>query len=75
MRPLANGDVAVVLYNAKSRETVNIKVLFADLGLDVSKQYIVRDLWAGKDIATVSGSYEAPVAKHDVAFLRIRLAV
>jgi len=74
-RPLANGDVAVVLYNAVANEAVDIKVLFVDLGLDASKQYIVRDLWAGRDVATVTGgSYSSSVAKHDVAFLRIRAA-
>jgi len=70
-----SGDVGVVLYNAVASEAVDIKVLFVDLGLDASKQYIVRDLWAGRDVATVtSGSYSSSVAKHDVAFLRIRAA-
>jgi alpha-galactosidase len=74
-RPLANGDVAVVLYNAIASDPVNIKVLFTDISLDQSKEYIVRDLWAGRDLATVTGSFTAEVGKHDVAYLRIRPAV
>ena len=73
-RPLANGDVAVVLYNAVAGESQTITILFADLGLDVSKQFVIRDLWAGRDVATLTGSYTADVGKHDVAFLRIRPA-
>ena len=41
------------------------------IGLAPRTGAVVRDLWAKKDLATVSARFETEVAPHDVAFLRI----
>jgi hypothetical protein len=57
----------------ESREPVNIKVALGQLGLDTSKDYKVRDLWAKKDIGTCKGEFSAPVGAHGAGLYKISL--
>ena len=61
-RPLSNGDVAVVLFNADSQmqykdgKTASVSVNVADLGFAPDDVLRVRDLWAHTDVGDVNGS-------------------
>ena len=69
-RPLANGDQAVLLYNSARLRTKTVAVSWAELGW-AGATVRVRDVWARKDIAETANGYNASVAPHDVAFLRL----
>jgi alpha-galactosidase len=69
VKPLAGGDVAVVLFNADDRAatiTTNAKTV----GLPSVPCYSVRDLWSHTD-STGAGEISRLIAPHDVAMLRI----
>ncbi|GAA5182579.1 NPCBM/NEW2 domain-containing protein [Rugosimonospora acidiphila] len=68
-KPLANGDLAVVLYNESDRETT-ISTTATKLKLPVAKQYRVQDLWTGA-VSTTTGGLSAAVPAHGVAMYRI----
>jgi alpha-galactosidase len=68
MRPLANGDLAVALFNRAER-TVNVQASWSLLGL--SGEHKIRDLWAHTDLGSFQDHYSAEVAAHGVAMLRI----
>ena len=80
-RPLANGDVAVVLYYAGYENNVDdrelkgdvkeISVNFSDLGFGSDDTLFIRDLWGKQNIGQFTGSYHASVLHHDVSFVRI----
>jgi hypothetical protein len=69
--PLANGDLAVVLFNRNMPAPANITVTWPTLGLDPTVGMAVRDLWAARDLGTFAGSFTALVAVHDAAFFRL----
>ncbi|PZE21067.1 NPCBM/NEW2 domain-containing protein [Paenibacillus xerothermodurans] len=69
MRPLADGDRAVVFLNRGSR-TTTMSIHTAALGLDESAAYIVRDLWAHQETA-VTGVIDAVVPAHGTTMFRI----
>merc|ERR1712130_303820 len=68
--PLEDNAVAVVLLN-RMNMSADIEVSWEQLGLDSNQKYVIRDLWAHKDIATQSGSYKATVDGHGVAFVKM----
>ena len=68
-KPLANGDNAVVLFNAGTTTTAS-SVSLSDLGLDATRPYIVRDLWTHETTA-VQGTLGADVGAHGTAMYRI----
>lgn len=55
----------------ESREPVNIKVSFGELGLDVSGEYRVRDLWAKKDLGSFKNGFSAPVRAHGAGLYKV----
>jgi alpha-galactosidase len=69
VRPLAGGDVAVVLFNAGDRPTT-ITTDSKAVGLPSAPCYSVRDLWTHTD-ATGAGSISRLVEPHGVAMLRV----
>ena len=70
-KQLANGDVAVVLYNRESYGMPQaITATWEALGLDSNAQYKVRDLWQGKDIGAFNSSFTANVNTHDALIFR-----
>ena len=68
--PLTDGSFAVILLNRGYTPT-SIKAYWSDIGLASSQKATVRDLWAHKDIGTMSGSVTALVESHGVAMYRI----
>jgi alpha-galactosidase len=68
-RPLAGGDVAVVLFNRGPYAT-RIRTRVAAVGLPGARAYRVRDLWAHRDSVS-RGGLSAFVAPHGVAMFRV----
>ena len=56
--PLVNKAWAVVLFN-RGWVPADITLKWSDLGLNVNKSYVVRDLWKEANIGTFTGSYTA----------------
>jgi alpha galactosidase A-like protein/concanavalin A-like lectin/glucanase superfamily protein/alpha galactosidase C-like protein len=69
-KPLANGDVAVALWN-DTASTARIRASAAELGLPPTRGiYLARDLWTKKVTATKSG-ITATVPAHGTAMYRV----
>jgi len=66
--PMANGDMAVILFN-RAAETARITAFFADIGL-TSVNAAVRDLWAHASLGPYSNQFSATLDSHAVQFLR-----
>jgi alpha-galactosidase len=69
VKPLADGAVAVALFNA-DQQPATIAVDATAVGLPRRPCYTVRDLWSHTDTAG-AGQLSRTVAPHDVAMLRI----
>jgi alpha-galactosidase len=67
-RPLADGSSAVGLFNRGESE---LKITLDLKSIGVNGPAHARDLWAHKDLGTLSGSYTASVPKHGVVMLKI----
>ena len=74
-RPLADGSVAVGLFNRDrrpDRRPASVKVRWSDVNRDGPQ--IVRDLWRQKDLGTFADGYEAAVPPHGTVLLRVTAA-
>ena len=73
-RNLADGGVAVGLYNKLGKAPADIKVCLHDIGMFTAGASVrVTDVWSGGHVAVVppAGCYTAKAVKfHDTAFLR-----
>jgi alpha-galactosidase len=69
-RPLADGTIAVGLFNRGDAKT-RVTARWADLGISGSQP--VRDLWLRKDLAAASDEVSAEVASHGAQLLRVGL--
>jgi len=67
-KPLVGGSLAVGLFN-RTEAALKMTVDFKSIGAPAAAK--VRDLWAGKELGTLSGSYSSVVPKHGVVFLKI----
>jgi len=67
-RPLADGSKAVGIFNWFDWPQT-IEINFRELGFKGSVK--VRDIWAAKDLGTLSGDYSAHVPGHGVVLLRV----
>jgi alpha-galactosidase len=70
VRHLHDGSVAVGLFN-RADQPQEISVQLASLGLP-GRKLVARDLWRHLDSPVSGSSYQALVASHGVALLRIR---
>ena len=70
--PLANGDIAVILFNRGAAAT-NITVPWTLLGLKTGSSGSVRDLVQHKDEGEFADSYSAVVPTHAVKVVRVTL--
>ncbi|HZR82184.1 MAG TPA: glycoside hydrolase family 27 protein [Candidatus Binatia bacterium] len=68
-KPLADGGVAVVLFNRDEAER-EIAVRWSEVGLLADSSPAVRDLWSGRDHGRVPGGFAARVPPHDVVMIR-----
>jgi len=67
-KPLADGSKAVGLFN-RNPGPLEMTVDFHDLGFQKSVK--VRDVWAAKDLGTMSSPYKATVPGHGVVLLKV----
>jgi len=67
-KPLANGDIAVILYNPTEFHSINVAVTWADLGW--SQSVSLRDLWARKELGVFEMGYNSTLVPHDHVYLR-----
>ena len=65
-RPLAGGDVAVVLFN-RGKTAADMSVSWAELKLPANTKAEIKDLWTGATPSAIKGK----VAPHGVIMLRI----
>ena len=68
VKDLEDGTKAVGLCN-KGDEPVQLTAKWSDL--QVKGRQTVRDLWRQKDLGKYEGSFEAKVARHGVALIRV----
>jgi len=72
VKPLANGDVAVVLYNRENDGMpANITAQWTDLGLRPGSSWTLRDLYQMKDLGTFTNRFSMPVNTHDAIIYRL----
>jgi len=65
-------DKYIAFFNQwESREPVNIKVIFEQLGLDSGVEFKVRDLWAKKDLGSFKDAFSAPIPAHGAGLYKI----
>ena len=67
-KPMADGSLAVGMFN-RHPGPMTFSVDFAKLGFKGKVK--VRDLWAGKDLGVMDGSYRATLPGHSVILLRV----
>ncbi|MGI5502423.1 NPCBM/NEW2 domain-containing protein [Lentzea sp. CA-135723] len=72
VKPLSNGDKAVLLFNENDSAT-NISVTAAELGLAKATGYKVRDLWA-RTTTHSAGEISAALPPHGSAMFRVSAA-
>jgi len=70
-KPLADGSIAVGLFNLGEREQRRVMVAWESIGLHDRRPCLVRDLWAGKDLGLYRGDFSTLVGTHDVALIRL----
>jgi alpha-galactosidase len=68
-RPLAGGDVAVVLFN-ETGTAATISTTASAAGAPAASRYTAHDVWAGTDAVT-GGTISAEVPAHDAVMYRI----
>ena len=68
-KPLANGDVSVVLFNENSW-TSTISTTAAAVGLPTASSYRLTNLWS-KEVTTSTGTISASVRPHGIVMYRI----
>jgi alpha-galactosidase len=68
-KPLANGDVSVVLFN-ESGSTATISTTTGAIGKSGASRYTLTDLWTGAT-STTTGTISASVPAHGVVMLRV----
>jgi len=69
-KPLADGALAVGLFNASSNATSTVTVNWADL--KVSGKQSVRDLWRQKDLGTFENKFELSIPPHGAELVKIQ---
>jgi alpha-galactosidase len=68
-KPLANGDVSVVLFN-EGGSTATISTTTAAIGKTGASSYTLTDLWSGAT-STTTGTISASVPAHGVVMYRV----
>jgi alpha-galactosidase len=68
-KPLADGSMAVGLFNRGGGSTDPVTVKFGDLGF--SGAVTLRDLWNHKDLGSFRDQYTSQVPRHGVVLLKV----
>jgi alpha-galactosidase len=73
-KPVGGGKVAVLLMN-HAATSATLTLSLASVPGITGSSWLVRDIWARKDVGAASGSFTVPqVASHDSAFLMLTCA-
>ena len=70
-KPLADGSIAVGLFNLGDLKERIIGVAWETLGLNDRRACRARDLWAGEDLGVCKGTFSTRVPRHDVCLVRL----
>lgn len=70
-KPLANGDLAVALFNRGSKRQL-VRAHWSDL--EINGGWAVRDLWAHTDLGVFTDEYRTEVLAHGCIALRLQKA-
>jgi alpha-galactosidase len=70
-KPLADGSIAVGLFNLGDIKQRIIGVAWETVGLHDRRPCRVRDLWKGEELGVFTGDFTTRVARHDVKLLRL----
>ena len=68
-KPLANGDIAVLLFNSHNTHTIDVSCSWQQFGFVSAAA--VRNMWQRKDLGPMSAGISSKLAPHDVMFLRV----
>ncbi|HEY1623738.1 MAG TPA: glycoside hydrolase family 27 protein [Streptosporangiaceae bacterium] len=69
-KPLANGDVAVTLFNESTTDAATMSTTAAAVGLPSASSYALQDLWTGQS-STSTGQISATVPPTGTVMFRI----
>jgi alpha-galactosidase len=69
-RPLSDGGRAVILFNRGTKES-EIGVTWEQLAYPNHLSAKVRDLWAHKDLGSLTGGYATKVGPHSIVMLKV----
>jgi alpha-galactosidase len=70
-KPLADGSIAVGLFNLGERELRRVGVAWESIGLHDRRPCLVHDLWSGEELGLYRGDFSTLVGSHDVALIRL----
>ncbi|MFH1635207.1 MAG: glycoside hydrolase family 27 protein [Chloroflexota bacterium] len=70
-KPLADGSLAIGLFNLGERDPCLVTVAWESLGLHDRRPCLVRDLWTGDDIGVYTRDFSASLASHDALVLKL----
>jgi Alpha galactosidase C-terminal beta sandwich domain/Alpha galactosidase A len=70
-KPLANGDIAVTLFNESTTGTATMSTTARALGLPAASSYQVENLWTGAKQTSTTGAISATVAPTGTEMYRI----
>jgi len=68
--PLTGNTFVVALVN-RNQQTQSITANWSDIGAVSSTRYVVRDLWAQRDLTTTATSYTANVPAHGTVLIKL----
>ncbi|MET3436699.1 glycoside hydrolase family 27 protein [Sphingomonas sp. 1185] len=71
VKPMADGGRALLFWN-RGETPARIGADWTQLGLPATTRLRARDLWTHKDLGRLSRRYEAEVAPHGVAMIRLQ---
>lgn len=70
-KPLADGSIAVGLFNLGQRNQRRAAIAWEALGLHPNRPCAVRDLWAHRDLGVFTGDFSTLIDSHDVALVKL----
>lgn len=70
-KPLANGDVAVTLFNESTTDAATLATTAQALGLPAASKYQVEDLWTGAKSTSTTGAISATVGATETVMYRV----
>jgi len=70
-KPLADGSVAVGLFNKATKGERLATVAWESLGIGIDTEATVRDLWAGADLGVFRGSFASSIEPHGCRLVKV----